>query len=98
MAARRSPNGPHVLTPASGPCAVSVALGCGRHQAEGHPHGGPSALATPAPPTKREGGRGDILIQAGIDSISVTPDSSLTVEQNVAAAERERAENGDETP
>lgn len=39
-----------------------------------------------------------LLVQAGIDSISVTPDSFLTVKQNVAAAERERAENGDEMP
>jgi pyruvate,water dikinase len=33
-----------------------------------------------------------ILVRAGIDSISVTPDSFLAVKQNVAAAEHEHAE------
>ena len=32
-----------------------------------------------------------LLVRAGIDSMSVTPDSFLTVKQNVAAAEREHA-------
>lgn len=52
-----------------------------------HEHGSPVGLCGRAPSDHPEFAR--FLVGAGIDSISVTPDSFLAVKRHVAAAEAE---------